>query len=77
MENITELFENLLKTFRRVDIANREFRRMLDDDEELREQYAQWCDENGSSQRYGFQDFAEQYIENQNSIWDSLTDYDT
>lgn len=76
MNDISNLIVSLLETHRSVDIANREFRRMIDDDDTLRNDYAQWCDDHGYTQRYGFQDFAETYIEGANSIWDSLTDYD-
>ncbi len=76
MNDITELFESLLTSFRSVDLANREFNRMIDDDPELKEEYSAWCEEHGHSERYGFTEFAEEYIENQNSIWDALTDYD-
>ena len=76
MNDITELFDSLLVSFRSVDLAWREFNRMADDDPQLKEQYASWCEENGYTERYGFKDYAEEYIENQNSIWDSLTDYD-
>lgn len=76
MNDITELFESLLTSLRSVDIASREFERMIDEDPELKAQYSEWCEENGYSERFGFTEFAEEYIENQNSIWDSLTDYD-
>ena len=77
MNDITKLFESLLDDFRSVDVASREFDRMIDEDPELMASYTEWCEENGHSLRYGFTDFAEEYIENQNSIWDSLTDYDS
>lgn len=76
MSDITELFETLLRNFRSVDVANLELQRMIDEDSDLKNEYAEWCEENGYSERYGFVEFAEEYIENQNSIWDSLTDYD-
>lgn len=76
MNNITELIESLLKSFRSIDHAQREFWRMIDDDQDLKTQYAEWCDEYGYSERYGFQDYAEEYLDNLNSIWDSLADYD-
>lgn len=57
-------------------MANREFCRMIDDDPDLKTQYAEWCEESGYEERDGFIEFAEEYIETQNSIWDTLTDYD-
>lgn len=77
MNDITDLFISLLGSFRSVDMADRELHRLIDEDEELKKAYSEWCEENGHSERYGFTEFAEEYIENQNSIWDSLTDYDS
>ena len=38
---------------------------------------SQWCHEVGSSERRGFLDFCEEYLDNQESIWDTLdNDYD-
>lgn len=74
MENLTDLFEQLLRDFGNVDLAEAEFKRMIADDEELHESYRQWCDETGHTERHGFLDFAAEYIENQNSVWDTLTD---
>lgn len=76
MNDITSLFDSLLRSMHHVDMAFAEFKRMIDDDPVLHAQYAEWCDETGHTERRGFLDYAEEYIENQNSVWDSLTDYD-
>lgn len=70
------LFEELLKQFKSVDLAHAELRRLMADDPDLRREYSEWCDEQGYAERYGFTEFAAEYIAEQNSIWDSLTDYD-
>ena len=49
---------------------------MIADDDELRRQYREWCRENGSTERYGFTDFCKEYLESQESVWDSLNNYD-
>ena len=46
------------------------------DDAELRESYREWCQERGYSTRRGFADFAEEYIEQHDAVWDSLNDFD-
>ncbi|MBE6305464.1 MAG: hypothetical protein E7082_06055 [Bacteroidales bacterium] len=74
MENITDLFEQILKNNRAVDLAEAEFKRMIADDDELHEQYREWCDETGHTERRGFLDFAEEYIADQNEVWDTLND---
>lgn len=76
MRDITEIFISLLNECGSTDIAESEFKRMIADEEELKKQYSEWCHENGSSFRRGFLDFCEEYLDSQNSVWDSLTDYD-
>lgn len=76
MNDLNEFFTELLMQHRSIDIAESEFRRMLDDDEELRIDYKEWCDERGCTEKHGFRDFCEEYLETQDSIWESLNDYD-
>lgn len=72
-----QLFIELLSSHGNVDVAEAEFKRMILDDDELHAQYHEWCHENGHTERRGFLDFAEEYIANQNSVWDSFdSDYD-
>ena len=52
------------------------FKRMLADDNDLRHEYKDWCEDMGYSERSGFSDYAEEYISNCEEKWDSLTDYD-
>lgn len=78
MEELLQTFEDVLKAYGNVDIAEAEFKRMLTDDAELHDAYHEWCHEMGHTERHGFLDWAEEYIANQNSIWDSLKDdYDS
>lgn len=71
-----QLIENLIDAYRDIDSAYVEFNHMLDSEPELRAEYAAWCDEQGISPRNGFKEYAEEYIANQNSIWDTLKDPD-
>ncbi|MCH5247158.1 MAG: hypothetical protein J1E99_03265 [Muribaculaceae bacterium] len=75
-DDITDIFVRLLNECGTTDVAESEFKRMISDDDELRNRYNQWCHDNGSSFRKGFLDFCEEYLDNKNSIWESLTDYD-
>lgn len=61
---------------RSVDIAEAEFKRTIAEDNQLHTLYREWCHDNGSSERNGFLDFCEEYLESQDSKWDSLSDYD-
>lgn len=76
MDDITQLFDDLLKNCGSVDIAEAEFKRMIHEDQSLRDDYRQWCDETGYSEKRGFLDYADEYLDSQNSIWDNLNDYD-
>ncbi|MEE1207140.1 MAG: hypothetical protein UHP27_03090 [Muribaculaceae bacterium] len=74
--DITQYFVSLLETHRSIDLANSEFRHMLDEDPQLKESYRTWCDENGHSPRHGFRDFADEYLSDRESVWESLNDFD-
>lgn len=74
MNDLLTTFEELLRAYGNVDMAEAEFKRLIADDAALREEYREWCDEHGHTERHGFMDFAEDYITNQISVWDSLND---
>lgn len=76
MEDLENYFKQLLTQNRSIDIAEAEFKKALADDPEMRKLYTQWCQEVGSSERNGFRDFCEEYRDNEESVWESLTDYD-
>ncbi|MDE5568908.1 MAG: hypothetical protein K2I89_01545 [Muribaculaceae bacterium] len=76
MNDLSEFFIDLLMQHRSIDIAESEFRRMMDDDEELRMDYKEWCEERDYTEKHGFKEFCEEYLESQDSIWESLNDYD-
>lgn len=73
---LTNYIISLIETNGSIDVAEAEFKRILSDDHELRDQYREWCDENGYSPRRGFAEFAEEYNESREAVWDSLSDYD-
>lgn len=76
MENITDIFIDLIQQHPSIDIAESEFKRLMADDAELHTLYRQWCREVGSSEKRGFLDFCDEYLDGRNEIWDSLSDYD-
>ncbi len=76
MDNLSQFFRDLLMQHRSIEIAQSEFRRMMEDDEELRNDYKEWCEERGYKEKHGFADFCEEYLESEGSIWESLNDYD-
>lgn len=76
MHDITELFNTLIQQSGSVDIADAEFKKMIHEDADLREQYREWCHAVGSTEKHGFLDYCDDYMDSQDSIWDSLNDFD-
>ncbi|MDE5940931.1 MAG: hypothetical protein K2H14_02355 [Muribaculaceae bacterium] len=76
MNDITEIFINVLQQAGSVDIAEAEFKKMIGADDELHKEYREWCHEVGNNERNGFIDFCEEYLSNRDEIWDNLNDYD-
>lgn len=75
-KDIEIFFTDLIEQSGSYDIAKAEFYRIMADDDELHEQYHDWCEENGYSEREGFDEFVDRHIDNHDSVWDSLNDYD-
>ncbi len=74
MEHITDYFNSLLKEYGSIDIAEAEFKRQLHETPELKAAYREWCHEVGSSEKHGFMDYCEEYIDFQDTIWENLKD---
>ena len=74
--DITDIFNSYLSTHKSVDIAESAFKHDLSENPELRSAYKEWCHEVGSSEKHGFKDYCEEYLDRQNEVWDSLNDYD-
>ena len=76
MEEITEIFLAIINQSPSIDRAEAEFKRRLIDEPDLRLLYRTYCSEEGVSERRGFLDFCETYVEGQNEMWKSLDDFD-
>lgn len=76
MEDITQLFIDILHQADSVDVAESDFKKMIDEDDELHKRYREWCHEVGSSERRGFLDFCDEYLSDRESVWDNLNDFD-
>ena len=76
MYDITEFFHNLLSQYGSIDIANSELKKLLAEDEELANEYSEWCSSVGSSEKMGFLDFCDDLLDDQQSIYDNLNDFD-
>lgn len=76
MNDITDIFLHLIRQYGSVDIADAEFKKLIHEDSELRGQYKEWCSAVGSSEKMGFLDYCDEYLDLQESIYDTLNDYD-
>ncbi|MCH5319157.1 MAG: hypothetical protein J1E38_05565 [Paramuribaculum sp.] len=76
MRDITEIFNDYLQQYGSIDIAESEFKKNIHEDPELRASYLEWCDAVGSSEKKGFYDYCEEYLQSQDDVMSSLSDYD-
>lgn len=76
-QDITELFMKIISQAGSIDMAEAELKKRIGEDEQLHRLYREWCREVGSSERRGFLDFCDEYLDRQDSIWDTLeNDFD-
>lgn len=76
MEHITDIFNRYLGEFESVDIAEFEFKKAIHADSQLRSLYRDWCHEVGSTEKNGFFDYCDEYLAEQNDVWNNLSDFD-
>ena len=76
MTDITQFFNSLLAQYGSIDIAENEFKKMIAEDDFLNDEYEEWCHSVGSIEKNGFLDYCEDYMRSQNSVWESLNDFD-
>lgn len=76
MYDIIEVFNRYLSEYGSIDIAESEFKKNLHEDAELKAAYRKWCEEMGSSEKNGFFDYCDEYLDSQNDVWNTLNDYD-
>lgn len=74
--DIPQYFKNLIHEIPSFSIAEAEFRRNMEYDEQLRNAYKKWCEDEGYELRTGFMDFCQEYADERNDMWNTLTDYD-
>lgn len=76
MEDITLIFNDIITQYGSIDIAESEFKKRVHEDEDLHELYREWCLDVGSSEKDGFMDYCDEYMDSQNDVWNALNDYD-
>ena len=75
MNDISDLLRELLGRYSNTVELDREFRRMLRDDPNLRDEYEVWCDDHGYKTSTGFRDFIDEIVESQDSFWDTYHEF--
>ena len=72
MNDIAEILRNLLDRNSQASDAEREFRSMMREDRSLKEDYKEWCEEQGYDIKTGYQDYIDELLETRDSIWDDI-----
>ena len=75
MYDLTELLQELLDRYSNTDKLDREFNRMLQQDDTLQNDYREWCDVHGYAAETGYRDYINEFIESQDSIWDNYKEF--
>lgn len=76
MDDILDLFQQILSQSGSVDIAEAEFKKMIHEDNDLHQRYRDYCHEVGSTEKSGFLDYCEEYLDSQDSIWDDIREFE-
>lgn len=75
IEDIPSLIARLLSQLGSVDIAESEFKRMINDDAQMKSEFKAWCEEMGYKENSAFIDYYDEYIVDNDLAFDTLSDY--
>ncbi len=75
MNDISEILRALLDKHSNTINLDEEFKQMLVDDDTLRDDYVQWCDEMGYDKATGYRDFINEIMDSQESYWDHYQEF--
>lgn len=76
MPDFPTIISRILAEFGSIDIAESEFKRQINEDAEMKPLFKEWCEEMGYTERTAFADYCHEYLENHDSVFDTLTEYD-
>ena len=74
--DIEDTIQAIIDQHRSIDFVESEFLCMLNEDEELKAKYIKRCYELGYSPKTGYMDYIEEILESQDSVWNSLTEFE-
>lgn len=70
--DLEEVLVDIIKKYLEIDEAETQFNALLDADETLRDDFAEWCISKGYNERKAFTIFYQEYINREDTIWDSI-----
>lgn len=76
MIDISTMIQDMLSQFRSIDIAESEFARIVNEDDSLKEEFKSWCEEMGYKEKSAFEQYCHEYLDNHESVFDTLSEYD-
>ncbi len=76
MTDMEKLLRSLIDQYRSIDIVESEFKRMLNEDNTIKDDYISWCEEFGYSPKKGYREYIQQIFESEDSIWDSFIQFE-
>ena len=75
MIDISVTIHDMLSQFGSIDIAESEFKRQINEDSDLKKAFKEWCEDMGYKEREAFINYCEEYLQGNESIFDTLSDY--
>lgn len=72
MTDFQTLIEELVSEHRQIELAYHEFRKLLDDDRPMRDDYREWCHSLGCTHRQAFLECANDFMDRDETKWDVL-----
>lgn len=70
--DLTELFDILIKQYGSIDASQEGLNLKMEEDPSIAEEYKEWCENMGYSEKKGFAIYYKEYLDRADSIWDSM-----
>ncbi len=70
--DLEEMLVDIIKKYPGMEEAAAQFNALLDDDEELKDNFSEWCVSKGYHEKKAFVQFYQEYMAREDTIWDSI-----
>ena len=74
MNDISDILRTLLDQLSIASKVDAEFANMLECDDTLKGDYAEWCEANRYDLKTGYKDYIDELIDSRDSIWENLNE---